>query len=93
MPFAVVQTAHRVVQEAPKHGQAIRSRGGYYLDKHPNSKIASLVKDAYEFFCFDVFCERSNKRFQEEFGGDNLFGEKVDCKQFLEDYFKIKFKD
>ena len=65
--------------------------GGYYLDKHPNSKIASFVKDAYEFFCFDVFCERSNKRFQEQFGGNNLFNDKIDCKSFLEDYFKIKF--
>ena len=66
--------------------------GRYYLDKHPNSKIASLVKDAYEFFCFDVFCERSYVKFQEKFG-KNLFDDGIDCKQFLEDYFKIKFKD
>jgi len=84
------------IEEFKKHPNMVKlyvRGGGYYLDKHPNSKITSLVKDAYEFFCFDVFCERSNKRFQEEFGGNNLFGEKVDCKQFLEDYFKIKFKD
>lgn len=66
--------------------------GGNYLDKHPNSKIASLVNDAYEFFCFDVFCERSNTRFQEQFG-KNLFDDGIDCKKFLEDYFGIKFKD
>lgn len=66
-------------------------RGGvYYLDKHPKSRIASLVADGYELFCLDLFCERNYKRFQEEFGGNNLFGERVDCKQFLEDYFKIK---
>lgn len=66
--------------------------GGQYLDNHPLSKINKLCKDAYEFFCFDVFCERSNTRFQEKFG-KNLFDDGIDCKTFLEDYFKIKFKD
>lgn len=67
--------------------------GGYYLCKHPNSKITQLVKDEYEFFCFDVFSLRNNMQFQDMFGGNNLFGEKIDCKKFLEDYFNIKFKE
>ena len=67
--------------------------GGNYLNKHKKSKIARLVKDGYEFFCFDVFCERSNKKFQEKFKGNNLFGYTIDCKTFLENYFNIKFKD
>jgi hypothetical protein len=55
--------------------------------------MSQLVKDGYELFVLSLFCERNYTKFQEEFGGYNLFGEKVDCKQFLEDYFKIKFKD
>lgn len=67
-------------------------RGGQYLENHPVSKIATLCKDGYQFFCFDVFCERSNVRFQQMFG-KNLFDDGIDCKKFLEDYFNIKFKD
>lgn len=66
-------------------------RGGRkYLIEHPDSKIAKLVKNAYEFFCFDVICERSNTRFQEKFG-PTLFDDGIDCKAFLENYFEIKF--
>lgn len=64
--------------------------GGYFLDSHPLSKIATLCKDAYQFFCFDVFCERSNIRFQEKFG-KTLFDDGINCKEFLENYFNIKF--
>lgn len=68
-------------------------RGGQqYLDNHPLSKIASLCHNAYQFFCLDVFCERSNAKFQEKFGA-TLFDDGVDCKEFLERYFNIKFKD
>ena len=83
------------IEEFKKHPNMVKlyvRGGGNYLDKHPNSKIASLVNDAYEFFCFDVFCERSNTRFQEQFG-KNLFDDGIDCKKFLEDYFGIKFND
>lgn len=68
-------------------------RGGQkFLDEHPNSKIASYYKDGYEWFAENLFCKDVHE-FQEQFGGNNLFGDKIDCKQFLEDYFKIKFKD
>lgn len=68
-------------------------RGGQkYLDSHPNSKIHKLFNDVYEWFCMAIFTN-SMREFQEQFGGNNLFGDKIDCKQFLEDYFGIKFKD
>lgn len=63
--------------------------GGRFLQDHPDCKMARLVKDAYEFFCFDVICERSNVRFQEKFG-PTLFDDGIDCKAFLERTFKIK---
>lgn len=68
-------------------------RGGQkFLHSHPNSKIHEHFNDVYEWFCMAIFTN-SMREFQEKFGGNNLFGEKIDCKQFLEDYFKIKFKD
>lgn len=66
--------------------------GGRYLDKHPNSRIARLVKDKYELFCFDVFAQRSLIRFIQMFG-KNLFDDGLDCKNFLEQFFNIKFSD
>ena len=68
-------------------------RGGQFIDNHRDSNISKYCKDGYEFFCFDVYCCRSNKRFQERFGGNNLFGWKINCKDFLEDYFNIKFDE
>lgn len=65
-------------------------RGGQkFRDSHPNSKITSYYKDAYEWFTCNLFCDNLFE-FQEKFG-KNLFDDGIDCKQFLEDYFKIKF--
>ena len=66
--------------------------GGYYLDKHPEDIRTKKYNNAYEWFCRELFC-KNDEEFKQNFGGDNLFGDKVDCKQFLEDYFGIKFKD
>lgn len=41
-----------------------------------------------EQFVFDVFCD-SIQDFRERFG-KTLFDDGIDCKKFLEDYFKIK---
>ena len=84
------------LQEFREHPNMVKLyvRGGQFwqADK-PHYKIQQYCKDPYELFCFDVFCDRSNTRFQEQFGGHNLFGDKIDCKKFLEDYFKIKFNE
>lgn len=63
--------------------------GQKFLDSHPNSKITSYYKDAYEWFTENLFCDNLSE-FQKKFG-KNLFDDGIDCKQFLEDYFKIKF--
>lgn len=66
-------------------------RGGQkWFENHKDIKSTQRFNNIYELFVFTVFCQNI-KEFQERFGGNNLFGEKVDCKQFLEDYFKIKF--
>lgn len=63
--------------------------GQKFLNNHPNSKIASYYKDGYEWFAENLFCDNVYE-FQEKFG-KNLFDDGIDCKQFLEDYFDIKF--
>lgn len=67
--------------------------GGVFLKQKPHYKISQYCNDAYELFCFDVFCDRNNNVFKEKFKGNNLFGDKIDCKSFLEKYFNIKFKE
>lgn len=66
--------------------------GRQFLDTHQHSKIHDTFGNVYEWFCMAIFT-KSMKEFRERFCGENLFGEKIDCKNFLEDYFNIKFKD
>lgn len=89
-PMAYYKTRLEEFKKYPNMVKLYVFGGGQFLENHPNSKIAKMVKDAYEFFVFDVFCERSNVRFQEKFGA-NLFDDGIDCKKFLEEYFHIKF--
>ena len=79
-------------KEYPNMVKLYVRRGGQYLENHKDSKIFKYVRNAYEFFCLDVFCEGSNNRFQQMFG-KSLFDDGIDCKTFLENYFNIKFND
>lgn len=58
--------------------------GQKYFDK---KKSTTQYKDVYEWFVRDVFFE-SQKDFDAVFK-DRLFADDVDCKKFLENYFKI----
>lgn len=62
-----------------------------FLDNHPTSKIHSYFKNAYEWFVFALYCDKLDE-FRLKFGGENLFGSKIDCKEYLEQKFNIKFK-
>jgi len=90
-PLASHKNRLKEFKEHPNMVKLYVRGGGQYIDTHPLSKMAKLVKDGYEFFCFDVFCEGSNVRFQQMFG-KNLFDNGINCKEFLENYFNIKFK-
>lgn len=84
---------HRIAEfkQYPNMVKLYIGGGAQFLKNHPHNKIASMVNDAYELFCMSVFCEQNYSVFQQKFGGANLFGEKINCKEFLENYFKIKF--
>ena len=83
---------HRI-EEFKKHPimvrQYIRNASYYFYNhyKNNNRKGETLFNNVYEWFTMTVFCE-SMTEFRERFG-KNLFDEAVDCKKFLEDYFKV----
>lgn len=83
---------HRI-EEFKKHPIMVRQyirNASYYFDNHyknHNRKGETLFNNVYEWFTMTVFCE-SMTEFRERFG-KNLFDEAVDCKKFLEDYFKV----
>ena len=83
---------HRI-EEFKKHPIMVRQyirNASYYFDNHyknNNRKGETPFNNVYEWFTMTVFCE-SMTEFRERFG-KNLFDEAVDCKKFLEDYFKV----
>lgn len=60
----------------------------HYMIMHPDSSCRRKFRDGYELFVHNVFFN-SYQSFKEAV--DGMFGT-IDCKKFLEDYFKIKFK-
>jgi len=64
-----------------------------WMERHPNTKSASIYKnDIYAKFVRDVFfCDNSQE--WEEMNSEYSLLPPPDYKQFLEDYFKIKFAD
>lgn len=64
------------------------SNGKKFLQSHPNSKTALKFSNVYDWFMFDLF-SKVYKNLFEQFK-PNIFGERIDSKKFLEDYFKIK---
>ena len=69
--------------------QYIRN-ASYYFDNHyknENRQGQKLFDDVFQWFTMTVFTE-SMEEFRERFGR-NLFDDGIDCKKFLEDYFKV----
>lgn len=66
-------------------------RGGRnFIDSHPNAKFAANIHNEYELFCMHLFCQNFEE-FRMKFG-KNLFDDGINCKEFLQDYFKIDLK-
>ena len=63
--------------------------GQAWLDTHPNARCHKKFKDAYELFTHNVFFD-SYGEFKRTISG-GLFDKGIDSKQFLEDYFNIRF--
>ena len=69
-------------------------RGGEILCSHPNNRATKdrFGNNPFKMFIYDVFCDNSRTKFEDKFG-KNLFDDGIDCKEWLENEFKIKFKN
>lgn len=59
-----------------------------YLETHPNSKTLEYFGNSYNVTFFQMFCNNLSE-YRLKMSTD-LFGEQLDTKQFLEDYFKTR---
>lgn len=59
-----------------------------YLETHPNSKTLEYFSNIYNATFFQMFCNNLEE-YRLKMSTD-LWGEQLDTKQFLEEYFKIK---
>ena len=92
MACPIAHQSHRI-KEFKKFPNLIRCyirSASYYFDNHYNNKNRRgqrLFRNVYEWFTMTVFCD-TMEEFRERFGA-NLFDDGIDCKKFLEDYFKV----
>lgn len=80
---------HRI-REFEKYPRMVKMYlgGGRYRYEHTLVKNKRYFHNVYEWFVCYLFCD-SIREFRERFG-PNLFNGGVDCKEFLENYFKIE---
>ena len=62
-------------------------QGEKYRQAHPNSPNIQMFPTVYDWLTFTLFCD-SIGDFHQKFG-TNLFGEAIDTKKYLEEYFNI----
>lgn len=65
--------------------------GNHFLSTHPNTSTMKEFGNVYNLFFHNVFT-KSYEEYKMKMT-ENLFGDKLDSKNFLEKYFNIKFKD
>lgn len=81
------------IEEFKKRPKMVRQyvrNARYYFDNHyknVNRQGKKLFDNVFEWFTMTVFTE-SMQEFHERFGR-NLFNDGIDCKKFLEGYFRI----
>lgn len=59
-----------------------------FLDNHPESAVYKYINNAVDLFAFSLYCDTIDE-FKHKFG-PNLFHDGLDCKEVLEQTFKIK---
>lgn len=60
-----------------------------WADEHPHARYWVNFDNIYNLFFFKLFCDSYQDYFHKL--QPDLWGEVIDCKKFLEDYFNIKF--
>lgn len=72
----------------PKLVRAWLRAGQKWWESHPNLKSKEKFSDIYELFVSIIFFDSYEKSMLTINGG--IFNDRIDCKKWLEDYFKIK---
>jgi hypothetical protein len=87
VPARRKETTPGRVQKHPRLAKLYIKAAQRFLDTHPSSKINGYFNDAFEWFVFTLYCD-SLEEFRSRFGAD-MFGQRVDCKQHLEQMLGI----
>lgn len=77
--------------EYKKHPKLLKARikaHSRFIESHPNSKTKVYFGNSYNATFFQLFCTNLEE-YREKMSPD-LWGEQLDTKAFLEDYFKIE---
>lgn len=74
-------------KEHPNMIKMYLRQGEVYRTNHPNSPNNRMFDSVYEWLAFTLFADNI-KDFNERFG-TNMFGDAIDCKKHLEQYFNI----
>lgn len=72
----------------PKLVRAWLRAGQKWWNSHPNIKSRKKFSDIYELFVSIIFFKSYEKSMLSIKGG--IFNDPIDCRKWLEDYFKIK---
>ena len=72
----------------PKLLKALIKAGKKFLDTHPNCSALTKFGNAYNLVFNDLFCDSYDDYLMKM--STDLFGEQLDTKKFLEDYFNIE---
>lgn len=73
--------------EYPKMLKAWLRAGKVWWETHPNANSHKKFKDVYELMYHNIFCDSYEDFLKRE--QPDLWGGQLDCKKYLEDYFKI----
>lgn len=82
------KSAIRDFKKYPRFVRAYCNAAQKFLDTHPNKMSAKKFKSGYELFYFVYFCKNYPEFLLRT--SENIFGEKLNVKQVLSDYFKIE---
>ena len=84
-------TPKRRIQEFKEHPGMVRlyvNAAQKFFDNHPDSKMRDYLDNAAEWFVMSLYCN-SIADFKHRFKDDNLFGQHINCKDFLQTEFGI----
>ena len=84
-------TPKRRIEEFKQHPGMVRlyvKAAQRFFDNHPDSKMRAYIDNAAEWFVMSIYC-KSVSDFKERFKQPDIFGNRIDCKAFLEKEFGI----